>query len=106
MNQTIEKWLTIGALIGWVASMGSLIGLAIRATSPAIASRPAEFTTLSSTSRNAIRAYSFEAQSSRFEVQQEVAAAMIPSDTSKGFWMESLKERSIPTSKWISERSK
>jgi hypothetical protein len=40
MNRNIEKWLTIAALAGWIASIGSLIGLAVRATPPAAASRP------------------------------------------------------------------
>ncbi len=107
MNQTIEKWLTIGALVGWVASMGSLIGLALRAASPAVASRPAQATTLSLASRTPIEADIKTQQSPNPSmVQREVETGLIPADTSKGFWMESLKERSNRSSKWISERAR
>ena len=34
MNSKVEKWLTTGALIGWVASIGSLMVLAVQATMP------------------------------------------------------------------------
>jgi hypothetical protein len=39
MNRIIEKWLTIAALAGWIASIGGLVGLAIRATDAPAASR-------------------------------------------------------------------
>ncbi|MBW4525814.1 MAG: hypothetical protein KME18_11540 [Phormidium tanganyikae FI6-MK23] len=109
MNQTVEKWLTIGALVGWVASIGSLVGLVLRAASPAIASRPVQASRLHSPSRN-LEMYSFKTQvnqppSDLFAIQQEIVAPQIPIDTSKGFWAESLKERSNSSFKWMSQRS-
>ena len=41
MNYTVEKWLTIAALTGWIGSMGSLIGLALQST-PLATLRPAQ----------------------------------------------------------------
>lgn len=111
MNQTVEKWLTIGALVGWVASIGSLVGLAIRAASPAVASRHAQASSLYSISRNNIEFDSATAQlrqltSGSIAIQQKTVATTIPLDTSKGYWVESLSERSSLSSRWISERAK
>ncbi len=39
MNSKLEKWITVGALVGWAASMGSLTFLALRTASPTTASR-------------------------------------------------------------------
>lgn len=95
MNQTVEKWLTIGALVGWVASIGSLVGLAIRAASPAVASRPVQASNLHIASRNNLeRPQVKQPALDSLAIQREIATTEIPMDTSKGYWVASLRERS------------
>lgn len=86
MNQTIEKWLTIAALAGWLASIGSLIGLAVRATAPAAASRPAQASSMSMSSA--------EEQPLTLPMSPRNSVVEIPLNTSQGYWAESLKARS------------
>lgn len=114
MNQTVEKWLTIGALVGWVASIGSLVGLALRAASPAVASRPVQASSLHTPSRNTLEIYSFNPQlnqplnhpqSDLLTIQQEIAATQIPIETSKGFWANLLKQQSPSSAKLVNQRS-
>ncbi|BAU09611.1 hypothetical protein LEP3755_00820 [Leptolyngbya sp. NIES-3755] len=97
MNQTVEKWLIIAALAGWIASLGSLVGLAIRASSPAIASRPAQ----------AVSVYSSNGNRSPMPVlnAREASMTQIPADTSKGYWVESLSARSTNAAQSIEQRS-
>ena len=109
MNQTVEKWLTIGALVGWVASIGSLVGLALRAASPAVVSRPTQASRLYLASRgygDSAKAQLPPQSLSAVAIQQTIVATSIPSDTSKGYWVESLPEESSRSSRWISERSR
>jgi hypothetical protein len=86
MNQTIEKWLTIAALAGWLASIGSLIGLAVRATAPAAASRPAQTSSVS--------VYNAGEQPLTLPTSPRSSVVEIPLNTSQGYWAESLKARS------------
>ncbi|MGG6266070.1 hypothetical protein ACQ4M3_04430 [Leptolyngbya sp. AN03gr2] len=97
MNQTVEKWLMIAALTGWIASLGSLIGLAIRASSPAIATRPAQAVNVYSSNRS-------RPQMPTLDVH-EVSMTQIPADTSKGYWAESLKARSTHSAQLVEQRS-
>lgn len=94
MNQTVEKWLIIAALTGWLTSLGSLIGLAIRAASPAIASRPS----------HAASVYSQNRVRPPMSSAQEVVMTRIPADTSKGYWAESLRDWSN-SNQWTEQRS-
>ncbi|MCU0551693.1 MAG: hypothetical protein MUC48_20315 [Leptolyngbya sp. Prado105] len=71
MNYKVEKWLTIAALVGWVASIGSLVGLAIRATAPASASRPV-----------VSKVKAIEAQR---VLPKSQADAAVPKETSQGY---------------------
>lgn len=96
MNQTVEKWLVVAAFAGWVASLGSLVALAIRAASPAVASRPSY--TLSAYASNYVPLQ-------LLKVEPRIAVTQIPMDTSKGYWAESLQNRSTPTPRWIEQRS-
>lgn len=86
MNQKIEKWLTIAALAGWIASIGSLLGLAIRATAPAAASRPAQSSSVSM--------QHVGRQPSALPATVQESAEAIPLDTSQGYWVESLRSSS------------
>jgi hypothetical protein len=95
MNQTVEKWLIIAALTGWLTSLGSLIGLAIRATSPAIASRPS----------HAASVYSQNRVRPQMPSAQKVVMTQIPADTSRGYWAESLRDRSSSSHRWTEQRS-
>ncbi len=107
MNQTIEKWLTIGALVGWVASIGSLVGLAVRAASPAVALRPVQVSSLHLASRNDLEIHT-QAKPTALDslaIQRRIATIAIPMDTSKGYWVDSLRERSSSSAKWMSQRS-
>ncbi|GAP97352.1 hypothetical protein [Leptolyngbya sp. NIES-2104] len=99
MNQTVEKWLIVAALAGWLASLGSLVGLAIRAASPAVASRPSPAMSLYSQNRN------LPLKTQTLPPIQEVAMTRIPADTSKGYWAESLQERSSSSTRWTGQRS-
>ncbi|MBD2082856.1 hypothetical protein [Leptolyngbya sp. FACHB-17] len=91
MNQTVEKWLTIAALTGWTASIVSLVGLALRPTPPAIASRPVQPSSLQLVTRS--KFLSNPSVSERLKIQQELASTGIPTSTSKDYWVKSLKER-------------
>lgn len=97
MNQTVEKWLMIAALAGWIASLGSLVGLAIRASSPAIASRPVPAVSVYSPNRHRPQMASFSGRG--------VSMTQIPADTSKGYWAESLKPRSSNSAQLVEQRS-
>lgn len=99
MNQTVEKWLIVAALAGWLASLGSLVGLAIRAVSPAVASRPSSAVSLYSQNR------SLSPKAQTLPTTRDVAMTRIPADTSKGYWAESLKERSSSSTRWMEQRS-
>jgi len=111
MNQTVEKFLMIGALVGWVASLGSLVGLATRAAAPAVASHQVQAANSSSVSRNSLivqRSNPRFNQSSPdlLTIQRESAVTTIPVDTSGGYWVNSLKEESSKSAKWVSQRSR
>ncbi|MBE9010472.1 hypothetical protein IQ250_09670 [Pseudanabaenaceae cyanobacterium LEGE 13415] len=95
MNQTVEKWLTVAALAGWITSLGSLVALAIRASSPAIASRPVQAVHVSSPNRHR----------SPVPPMRDVVMTQIPADTSKGYWEESLNARSSKSTQWVEQRS-
>ncbi|MBD1845260.1 hypothetical protein H6F89_17985 [Cyanobacteria bacterium FACHB-63] len=91
MNQTVEKWLTIAAFTGWTASIVSLVGLALRSTPPAIASRPAQVSSLQSVTHS--KFLSNPSVSGKLKIQQELVSTGIPMSTSKDYWVKSLKER-------------
>lgn len=98
MNQAVEKWLTVAALAGWAASIVSLVGLSLRATPSAIASRSAHAASLYTVERS--RMQPKPSSSDKVAIQQELASTEIPTDTSKGYWMESLKARSSSSASW------
>ncbi|WNZ47699.1 hypothetical protein Q2T42_07620 [Leptolyngbya boryana CZ1] len=91
MNRMIEKWLTIAALAGWVASIAGLVGLAIRATDPPAVSRAAQSANVRVQKADRLLFASPRSQS-------DSVAATVPVDTSKGYWQHSLKPRSQPQS--------
>ncbi|MER3432983.1 MAG: hypothetical protein C4288_06010 [Leptolyngbya sp. ERB_1_1] len=113
MNQTVEKWLMIGAIVGWVASIGGLVGLAIRTASPAIASRPVQTSSLPFVSRNSLEVYRFDTQVNRAQlnqpssnlltIQQESSVTKSPVDTLNGDWVD---WESSNSAKWMSHRSR
>lgn len=91
MNQTVEKWLTIAALTGWTASIVSLVGLALRSTPPASASRAAQASSIQSVNRSKFL-YN-PSVSGKLKTPQELASRGTPMNPSKDYWVRSLKEQ-------------